>query len=166
MKLSVNDYKNQIRKSVSPSLLGAKKDEFKQNPETLFLKNIFNVSADRGQVGIVPTKVLTELPNQTFKTLITLMEKRDALEERKVRNFTVTKKSGTGSSNSSTPSSSSSGNNTPTSISTNSTTNHHAGKTNSTPTSPLPTNETSSQSVDTLQEGKRNRLFSIFTKNK
>ncbi|KAG2374851.1 hypothetical protein C9374_010225 [Naegleria lovaniensis] len=95
------EFKNQIRKSVSPALIGANKDEYKQHADTLFYKHIFNVSQEKGQVGLVPTKALVELPNQTFKTLLTLMEKRDSIENRKVRNFSVIKKAQPQISNSS-----------------------------------------------------------------
>ncbi|KAF0982892.1 hypothetical protein FDP41_010871 [Naegleria fowleri] len=150
------EFKNQIRKSVSPALIGANKDEYKQHADTLFYKHIFNVSSEKGQVGLVPTKALAELPYQTFKTLLTLMEKRDSIENKKVRNFSVLKKAPSNSSSTERLGASSNGSNS----------NNSNNTTATSPPTPQdqPSNSTSNGGNSEPTQEKKSKLFGLFKK--
>ncbi|KAL9645327.1 hypothetical protein ABK040_002526 [Willaertia magna] len=147
------EYEKNLRKTLTPSLLNTVSDNYEQeNPELLFFKHIFNVLSEKGEIGVVPTKAMVELPNQTFKTLLTLMEKRDMLEERKVRNFTIRKVSVNNSSNSTSTASGRSAS----VIGNSSNSNSNTSSNTSTPNTPV--DESAKE-----EEKKKNR-FSLFAK--
>ena len=54
-----------------------------------FLKKLTNVYSEKGEVGIVPSKFMIELPKVLDQKLIDLMLKRYELDVKKRRNFTT-----------------------------------------------------------------------------